>query len=100
MSYIEKEKVIDIMNAKADMALGTPKEVFLSVAKMVETLPAADVVTVVRCGECKRWKADGGYGLDLDGTKRLYGKCAITNMSIKENCFCNFGAKKNAEEGK
>ena len=61
-------------------------------------IPAADVVEVVRCRDCKRWKADGGIGIDLDGTKRLYGKCAITGMAIKENCFCCFGTRKNTEE--
>ena len=64
----------------------------------IDNAPTADVVAVVRCGECKRWKADGGYGLDLDGTKRLYGVCAITNMAYKENHFCNFGAKRNEEK--
>lgn len=43
MAYIDKEKFIDILHAKADMALGTPKQVFLSVAKMLELIPAADV---------------------------------------------------------
>lgn len=64
------------------------------IRKAIEEAPTADVVAVVRCGECKRWKADGGYGLDLDGTKRHYGVCAITNMAYKENHFCNFGSKK------
>ena len=64
----------------------------------IVTIPAADVVDVVKCRDCKRWKADGGYGLDLDGTKREYGVCAITNMAIKENCFCSFGARKYTEE--
>ena len=51
--YIKKETVVDIFNAKADMALGTPKEVFHAAVKMVELLPAADVVEVVHA----RWIA-------------------------------------------
>lgn len=53
--YIDADALISILNAKADMALGTPKEVFLSVAKMVEVLPAADVVEVRHA----IWNEDG-----------------------------------------
>ena len=48
--YIEREALLDIFNAKADMATGTPKECFFADAKMVGLLPAADVVEV-RHGE-------------------------------------------------
>lgn len=47
--YIKKQTLIDIFNAKADMALGTPKEVFFSVVKMIEALPAAQEVIVPPC---------------------------------------------------
>ena len=47
MPYFNKEKFADILNSKAEMALGTPKQVFFSVAKMVEKLPDADVVEVI-----------------------------------------------------
>ena len=40
--YISKQLLIRMFNAKADMALGTPKVVFSAAAKMVEKLPAAD----------------------------------------------------------
>lgn len=42
--YVEREALKGIFNAKADMAAGTPKEVFYAAVKMIETLPAADVV--------------------------------------------------------
>ena len=42
--YIDADALIRVLDAKADMAMGTPKEVFLSVAKMVDYLPPADVV--------------------------------------------------------
>ncbi len=48
MAYFNKEDFIAMLEAKADMALGTPKMVFLSAAKMLSTLPDADVVEVVR----------------------------------------------------
>lgn len=103
MSYIERETLIKSIEKRRLVFKDgiTVAEALAAQGKVIreeiENAPAADVVAVVRCGECKRWKADGGYGLDLDGTKRLYGKCAITNMAIKENCFCNFGARKDGE---
>lgn len=48
--YIKKDTIIEIFNAKADMAIGTPKIVFLSAAKMIEKLPDADV-EVIRHGK-------------------------------------------------
>ena len=42
--YIDADALIRVLDAKADMAMGTPKEVFLSVAKMIDYLPTADVV--------------------------------------------------------
>lgn len=43
--YIDADALVRVLNAKADMAMGTPKEVFFSVAKMVDYLPAADVIS-------------------------------------------------------
>jgi hypothetical protein len=42
--YIDADALIRVLDAKADMAMGIPKEVFLSVAKMIDYLPTADVV--------------------------------------------------------
>lgn len=53
-----------------------------------------DGETIVRCADCKRWTPDGGYGEDLDGTKRRYGVCSATNFSHKENHFCSYGERK------
>lgn len=44
--FIDSEKLVNIFNAKGDMATGTPKAVFYNAAKIVEALPAADVVEV------------------------------------------------------
>lgn len=46
MRLIDKEGLISIMNAKADMAWGTPKEIFFSVARMVNLLPDVDAEPV------------------------------------------------------
>lgn len=50
--YIDAEKLVNIFNTKGDMATGTPKAVFYNAAKIVEALPASDVVEIVRCQNC------------------------------------------------
>ena len=64
-----------------------------AIRKAIEEAPTADVVEVVRCKDCRRWTPDGGYGLDLDGTKRLYGECSLVKIAVKENHFCYFGSR-------
>lgn len=61
MAYFSKEKFIDILNAKADMALGTPKKVFLSVAKMLEALPPSDVAEVKHGEWIYKHRHRGGF---------------------------------------
>lgn len=67
--YIEREALINVFNAKAEMAIGTPKSVFHYVSEMLRMLPAADVVEVKhgewikheplvlsrQCSNCKGW---------------------------------------------
>lgn len=64
------------------------------VASAIKNTPTVDAVEVVRCKDCRRWTPDGSYGLDLDGTKRLYGECYITKYIYREDNFCCFGARK------
>ena len=44
--YINAKTLIEMLKAKADMALGTPKAVFGNAIKMIDLLPPADVVEV------------------------------------------------------
>lgn len=83
--YISKQVLIGILDAKADMALGTPKVVFGAAAKMVEKLPAADVVSVVGCRDCIHWKASSH--------KDLY-YCEYFDWGINADDFCSYGERK------
>lgn len=61
MAYFNKEQFISILNSKANMAVATPAHgVYLSVVKMLETLPDADVEAenIKPCPEaqCKQLK--------------------------------------------
>lgn len=44
--YIDKQKLIDILEARADMAIPDYKPVLLNIAKFVQLLPAAEVEPV------------------------------------------------------
>lgn len=54
--YIDKQKLIDILEARADMAIPDYKPVLLNIAKFVQLLPAAEVESVrhttFKDGEC------------------------------------------------
>ena len=77
--YIDKQMLISTLNAKSDMALGTPKAVFAHVSKMVELLSTADVAKVNRgrwvvsdftpyCSVCYRqcdYNGDGTHSKSL-----------------------------------
>lgn len=85
--YINAETLIDMLNAKADMALGTPKAVFGNVIKMIDLLPPADVVTVVRCKDCKHLMFSD-----------MYGECSQAHMGIvRPDDFCSYGERKDEE---
>lgn len=99
MAYFSKEKFIDMLNAKADMALGTPKQVFLSVAKMLEALPETDVVEVVRCKDCiyaeKHYDTThligNTYYHSGAPTRLLYITCKNRKGKLEERDFCSYG---------
>lgn len=80
--YIDKQMLIIALNAKSDMALGTPKAVFAHVSKMVELLPPADVVEVVRCKDCKFFCRGN----------RCY--CEEFGGIVTEDDFCSRGERK------
>lgn len=64
----------------------------------IRRMPEVDAVEVVRCVNCKRWRPDGTWGLDLDNNKRRYGTCVVTHMWTAENHFCGYGAKMDGEK--
>ena len=57
----------------------------------VDYVPAADVVEVVRCRECKRWDPEpDSYGKD-GGPK---GKCMKSFEETYDDDFCSYGQRK------
>ncbi|MBR2502717.1 MAG: hypothetical protein IKB62_01185 [Oscillospiraceae bacterium] len=74
--YIEAEKLIDIFNAKGDMATGTPKAVFYNAAKIVDTLPAADVVEVKH----------GHWGKSFDNGAQMH-ECSVCGARVVKGVY-------------
>lgn len=92
--YIDRQAAISILNAKSDMALGTPKQCFAAAAAMLEKLPAADVVEVVRCKDCKYWKCYGGQYAD-DGECWHLGEL---DCCMHKDDYCSKGRRKMDKE--
>ena len=64
-------------------------------------IPAADVVEVVRCRECKYWGDEAGELQRSDGV--LFARCKVHNYLLDgrhtgwcptENDFCSYGERK------
>lgn len=53
--------------------------------------PAADVVPVVRCGECE-------YRKDARVNEKGFLICPASGMEITDNDFCSYGARMDGEE--
>lgn len=60
---------------------------------LINEAPTIDAVPVVRCKECKKWKADGTYEFGIDGVKRMWGSCSNSLHHCKDNHFCSYGEK-------
>ena len=68
---------------------------------LLDSIPAADVVEVVRCRECKYWGDEDGKLQRSDGL--LFARCIIHNYLLDgrhtgwcptENDFCSYGERK------
>lgn len=80
--YITKEQVIELLHYNTDEACS-------AIVADVEQLPAADVVKVVRCKNCKHYTPFDN--LDYGTCTRWY------NEKVEENYFCGKGKRKEGE---
>ena len=93
MGYFNKENFIDMLEAKADMSLGTPKQVFLSVAKMLNLLPDEDVEKVVRCKDCVKKVDYKGRVMCSKNAKVICGElCGLTATDNEH--YCGYGERR------
>lgn len=63
-------------------------------AEDVEEIPAADVVEVVRCGQCKYMRPEvDAYTQEVTGHW-----CSLLDLgSIEENHFCSYGERRDGD---
>ena len=84
--YIDREALMSMLNAKAEMAEATPKEVFYAVSKMVALLPSAAVAPAIHAHWIfEHHPRDTGYyfirivcsncGLKTDGKSKYCPNC-------------------------
>ena len=96
--YIERETAINaIENDYLELVYYTKEDAI----QCVKAIPAADVVEVVRCRECKSWGDEDGKLQRSDGV--LFARCKVHNYLLDgrhtgwcptENDFCSYGERK------
>ena len=71
---------------------------------VIDSIPAADVVEVLRCRDCKYWGDEAGKLQHSDGV--LFARCKVHNYLIDgrhtgwcptENDFCSYGERKDGD---
>ena len=88
--YIDADALIDFI---APGHLRSPTEICFSenmVKNIVDLMPTADVVEVVRCRECKRWNTV------FDREKAEYGLCQTRTQleATRYDSFCSNGERR------
>ena len=96
--YIEREAAIKAIENDCLELVDYTKE---DAIQCVKAIPAADVVEVVRCRECKYWGDEAGELQRSDGV--LFARCKVHNYLLDgrhtgwcptENDFCSYGERK------
>lgn len=102
--YIDREEAIKILeqyDLSSGSTLGCHSGAIECAISAIEMLPAADVVEVVRCRECKYWGDEDGKLQRSDGL--LFARCKVHNYLLDgrhtgwcptENDFCSYGERK------
>lgn len=98
--YIEREALMKHISANGnpdnlpDGYVATPNDVYVFAIAAAESFPAADVVEVVRCKDCKHWKK-GNFQAGNDLEHMEYGgSCNIVRFARYESDFCNCGERR------
>lgn len=89
--YIERGAILQEMTTKP--LPGDAQHLYLAMRNIVKKAPTADVVEVVRCGECEHF-----HEYNVAGTKDPsgWGKCEQISMDVDLtiNDFCSYGERK------
>ena len=102
--YIERDKLIEALEDQLEehgnpspnnqpIAYGSKLGITYGLA-VAKTIPAADVINVVRCKGCvychehTKWN-----GVDYLGCNRLAGLCDGQVVEVREDDFCSYGER-------
>ena len=98
VEYIDKKKIIDKLSEELDILVeeGHMPEGYLTALSLIETIQAEDVVSVVRCKDCKHWLNKTGIGwCEINSRMSLDGHW----NPFYENDYCSYGERKTDEKG-
>lgn len=89
--YIKRSAGVSILRAKANMAvLMDSAQYFEKAAQILEKLPTADVMPVLRCEDCK-FSCKDGNGRTCEGYWYELSEFAVP---VKDDDFCSYGERK------
>lgn len=86
---INRQELLDDISDTVEFTDSAEARGANKVIERIKWMPAADVVEVVRCGECKHWKTED------DHCTHPAGLCA-TGVKARNN-HCSFGKPKDGE---
>lgn len=90
--YIEREKVEDELLSWA-VCLNHPEHLLKEDALcVIDSIPAADVVEVVRCCECKHWIAVNGHIPHMECG--VFCGCYGRGYPTAADDFCSYGERR------
>ena len=93
MAYIEREKVLEIAKDKYYSDFHKSMADLTSLRELLEDTPAADVVDVVRCKDCKyAFRHPLGYIYCHRDGRDAY------EMVFRRDSFCSYGERKDKED--
>lgn len=90
MAYIEREALKTELQKKIELSHNARRAVIEEDFKdIINDMPAADVVEVVRCKDCKHCDPDNRHCDHYMGT--------VLPVSREDNDFCSYGERKDGE---
>lgn len=93
--YIDKKAADNALTAAAAADSDKKRRTWAKAIGVLHDVPAADVVPVVRCGECRHSTLPSATTQAYTNPEKLtchYGPCNRRN--VNENDFCSYGEKK------
>ena len=91
--YIEREALIKRLCERCNEEMSEspcePSDCF--VREVIKTIPAADVVEVVRCKDCK-WGKTWKNAFGIEGFK-----CDLLCVDLSPEAFCSYGVRKGGQ---